>query len=133
MACFANSTVGQILIGVAIAAAVVAATLLLSPIVGAVLLGQIAFYVGLAATAASVVVATYNNSSNGQSFDDALWAGITEGSTVGSLFSAITNYNLTTMAYEGHSWDERLGTLGKATADYLASRVGAKIGKRLSG
>jgi len=130
---FASSTVAKYLLIAAISVAAITVSFFATPAIGALL-----FYGGLALfilpTAANIGASTYwNMEVNGQGFSQALWGGITEGSTVGALFSAITNYDLTTMTYQGNSWQDRLGTLAEAGAEFAAARVGARFGKVATG
>jgi len=122
---FSSSLVGQILIVATLAAITALAIAFASPFIATALL------IGFAAlTLGNIAIATYENYAvKGQSFGQALWGGIVEGSVVGTMFEAITNYDLTTLTYQGNSWQERLQSGGMALAQLAAARYGAKFGK----
>ena len=126
---FSNSIVGQILIVAALAAVTALAIAFASPFIAAALL------IGFAAlTLGNIAIATYENYAvKGQSFGQALWSGIVEGSVVGTMFEAITNYDLATLTYQGNTWQERLGSSGMALAQLAAARYGVKFGKSMTG
>ena len=82
-------------------------------------------------TLGNIAIATYENYAvKGQSFGQALWGGVVGDSVVGTMFEAITNYDLTTLTYQGNSWQERLQSGGVALAQLAAARFGAKFGKK---
>ncbi len=126
---FASSIVGQILIVAVLAAVTALAIAFASPFIATALL------IGFAAlTLGNIAIATYENYAvKGQSFGQALWSGIVDGSVVGTLFESFFNHDLATLTYQGNTWQERLGSSGMALAQLAAARYGVKFGKAMAG
>jgi len=130
---FIESTIVKYALIVALTVAAVVATPLLSPfLAGALWIGGIALLLG--PTIANTAASTYwNVTVEGQGFWQGLWGGITSDSLIGTTFSTVTNYDLTTGNYLGLTWQQPAMTAVDSLAAMAAARVGMRFGQMATG